>query len=322
MFETHDEACQLAIIKLLSPIKTNRKSNIMATLLKANEQTKNHDIDLSKLPQNLDMTAESITANVHAINANCQPSQHIFKILMILTDVSLSRPGWSLEIYIQESRRCHPFKKKLTHKKLLTTVFFGQVNHLHDFVRETSLTSEEWTYANFVVFSIRLFTSLSWFGCRTAINFLTETGKISTDVRQGVFHLIVLFYKWYSHCILCQNSYCYLTLLESLPSSTRSTTPSLLERLRPPSSDLSTLMMRMKVRTWFLRWTFFLIPFASEEKGDSIASEGKGDYMFVEGVVKDLRGKPIANATIDTWETDGDGRYDNQVRDKNLLPRF
>lgn len=65
-----------------------------------------------------------------------------------------------------------------------------------------------------------------------------------------------------------------------------------------------------------------MIRLAPVEKGDSIASEGKGDYMFVEGVVKDLRGKPIANATIDTWETDGDGRYDNQVRDKNLLPRF
>lgn len=55
------------------------------------------------------------------------------------------------------------------------------------------------------------------------------------------------------------------------------------------------------------------------EKGDSIASEGKGDYMFVEGVVKDLQGKPIPNATIDTWETDGNGQYDNQVRDDIFL---
>ena len=50
-------------------------SNIM---LKGNEQAKNNDhIDLSKLPQNMDMTAESITANVHAINANCQPSSYL-----------------------------------------------------------------------------------------------------------------------------------------------------------------------------------------------------------------------------------------------------
>ena len=38
--------------------------------------------------------------------------------------------------------------------------------------------------------------------------------------------------------------------------------------------------------------------------------------MFVEGVVTDLRGKPIPNATIDTWETDGNGAYDTQVREK------
>jgi hypothetical protein len=50
----------------------------MATLLKANEQAKNHVIDFSKLPQNVNMTAESITANVHAINANCQPPHHFF----------------------------------------------------------------------------------------------------------------------------------------------------------------------------------------------------------------------------------------------------
>ena len=76
----------------------------METLLKANEQAKNHDIDISKLPQNVDVTAESITANVHAINENCQPSQHFFKNMVLNVD-SLSRPGWSHEVYIQESRR-------------------------------------------------------------------------------------------------------------------------------------------------------------------------------------------------------------------------
>lgn len=64
----------------------------METLLKPNEQAKNHDIvDLSKLPQNLDVTADSITDNVHAINANCQPptaATFLYKVLM-LNDVSL-----------------------------------------------------------------------------------------------------------------------------------------------------------------------------------------------------------------------------------------
>jgi protocatechuate 3,4-dioxygenase beta subunit len=35
--------------------------------------------------------------------------------------------------------------------------------------------------------------------------------------------------------------------------------------------------------------------------------------MFVEGVVTDVQGKPIPNAIIDTWETDGHGQYDTQV---------
>lgn len=46
----------------------------MEALLKPDEQAKN--IDFPNLPQNLDVTAESITANVHAMNAACQPPQH------------------------------------------------------------------------------------------------------------------------------------------------------------------------------------------------------------------------------------------------------
>jgi len=46
--------------------------------------------------------------------------------------------------------------------------------------------------------------------------------------------------------------------------------------------------------------------------GDSIASEGKGEYMYVEGRVLDTEGKPISNALIDTWETDDTGHYDLQ----------
>jgi protocatechuate 3,4-dioxygenase beta subunit len=36
--------------------------------------------------------------------------------------------------------------------------------------------------------------------------------------------------------------------------------------------------------------------------------------MFVEGRVTDTKGNPIAGAVIDTWETDGSGLYDTQVR--------
>lgn len=54
------------------------------------------------------------------------------------------------------------------------------------------------------------------------------------------------------------------------------------------------------------------------QHGDSIASEGKGEYMYCEGRVLDVEGKPIANCTIETWETDDEGLYDTQYsgRDK------
>lgn len=41
--------------------------------------------------------------------------------------------------------------------------------------------------------------------------------------------------------------------------------------------------------------------------GESIASEGIGEHMFVEGRVLTADGKPIPGAVIDTWETDGEG---------------
>ena len=43
------------------------------------------------------------------------------------------------------------------------------------------------------------------------------------------------------------------------------------------------------------------------ELGGSIASEGKGEYMYVEGRVLTTEGEPIADAVIDTWETDHNG---------------
>jgi protocatechuate 3,4-dioxygenase beta subunit len=42
--------------------------------------------------------------------------------------------------------------------------------------------------------------------------------------------------------------------------------------------------------------------------GGSIASEGKGEYMYVEGHVRDTSGAPIPGAVIDTWETDSKGK--------------
>jgi protocatechuate 3,4-dioxygenase beta subunit len=50
--------------------------------------------------------------------------------------------------------------------------------------------------------------------------------------------------------------------------------------------------------------------------GESIASEGKGEYMYVEGKVTDVQGVPIPNARIETWETDNSGLYDTQYENR------
>ncbi|KAF8840565.1 aromatic compound dioxygenase [Paxillus ammoniavirescens] len=52
------------------------------------------------------------------------------------------------------------------------------------------------------------------------------------------------------------------------------------------------------------------------EFGDSIASEGKGEYMYVEGRVLTTTGEPIPDATIVTWEADRNGLYDLQYSDR------
>jgi len=181
----------------------------------AREKAKHDGVDLSKLPKNMDMTADSITDNVHAMNSNCQDERAKF-------------------------------------------VFTSLVNHLHGFVRETSLTTEEWM---------------------TAINFLTETGKMCSDIRQEF--------------ILLSDTLGVTTLIDSVNNA------------KPEGATESTVL-----------GPFFAEDRHDVELGGSIASEGKGDYMFVEGKVTDIEGKPVANAIIDTWETDGHGQYDTQYEDR------
>ncbi|KAI0302434.1 aromatic compound dioxygenase [Multifurca ochricompacta] len=62
-------------------------------------------------------------------------------------------------------------------------------------------------------------------------------------------------------------------------------------------------------------------PFFTEDApditlGQSIAAEGKGEYMYVEGRVLTTSGIPIPGAVIETWETDDKGFYDTQYSDR------
>ncbi|KAF8900225.1 intradiol ring-cleavage dioxygenase [Mucidula mucida] len=180
-------------------------------LAAAKKVTQQFNVDLANLPEMMDMTTETMTENVNAVNANCQDERMKF-------------------------------------------IFKSLVTHMHDFVRETSLTTEEWM---------------------TAIHFLTETGQKCTDIRQEF--------------ILLSDTLGVSALVDSM------------NNVKPPNATENTV----------------LGPYHTEDahtlvNGDSIASEGKGYYMYVHGIVLDTKGNPVAGAALDTWETDGDGQYDTQ----------
>ncbi|GAA5833970.1 hypothetical protein JCM9279_004177 [Rhodotorula babjevae] len=171
------------------------------------------DIDLSKLPNLTDMSPDTITENVHAINSLCENPRQKF-------------------------------------------VFEKLVSHLHDFARDVSLTTDEWM---------------------TAIQFLTQVGQICSKTRQEF--------------ILLSDALGLSALVDSMnhpvPKGSGATEATVLG-------------------------PFFTEDAADLQHGDSIASEGKGEYMYCEGRVLGTDGKPVANCTIETWETDDDGLYDTQ----------
>ncbi|ODQ52883.1 aromatic compound dioxygenase [Saitoella complicata NRRL Y-17804] len=128
------------------------------------------------------------------------------------------------------------------------------VQHLHDFARETALTTEEWM---------------------TAIQFLTEVGQICSPTRQEF--------------ILLSDTLGLSTLVDAI------------NHPKPPGATENTV----------------LGPFFTEDAhhfshGESIASPGKGEMTLVTGRLTSLDGTPIADATVDVWETDESGHYDTQ----------
>lgn len=46
--------------------------------------------------------------------------------------------------------------------------------------------------------------------------------------------------------------------------------------------------------------------------GDDVSNGAKGEPCFVRGVVRDLNGKAVPNATMEVWQADADGFYDVQ----------
>ncbi|KZO97624.1 aromatic compound dioxygenase [Calocera viscosa TUFC12733] len=134
------------------------------------------------------------------------------------------------------------------------------VRHLHDYARETNLTTEEWM---------------------TAIQFLTATGQKCSPIRQEF--------------ILLSDVLGLSALVDSINNA------------RPPNATENTV----------------LGPFFTEDAADighhgSIASEGKGEPLFIALRVLDTHGKPIAGAKVETWETDEEGFYDVQYEGREF----
>jgi protocatechuate 3,4-dioxygenase beta subunit len=54
------------------------------------------------------------------------------------------------------------------------------------------------------------------------------------------------------------------------------------------------------------------------ENGGHIASKGAiGEPMLIRGTVSDTQGRPLHNAVVDVWETNGNGFYDMQDPEKD-----
>ncbi|KAG6336171.1 hypothetical protein ID866_2909 [Astraeus odoratus] len=132
----------------------------------------------------------------------------------------------------------------------LRFVLQALIKHLHNFVNETNLETEEWM---------------------AAIQFLTRAGQMCTPSRQEV------------------------AVLSSVLGVT-----ALVNSLNNPVRGMATEST--------LLGPFFTDDTTNIENGESIASEGKGEYMYVKGRVLTTEGKPIPDAIIDAWEADSDSR--------------
>jgi hydroxyquinol 1,2-dioxygenase len=55
--------------------------------------------------------------------------------------------------------------------------------------------------------------------------------------------------------------------------------------------------------------------------GASMSGDAPGIPCFVEGKVMDFDGKPIGNAVLDIWQTDGEGLYEAQVDERGAYMR-
>ncbi|KAF3481187.1 hydroxyquinol 1,2-dioxygenase [Arthroderma uncinatum] len=130
--------------------------------------------------------------------------------------------------------------------------------HLHDFARETRLSTAEWSQA---------------------INFLTETGKTCTEVRQEF--------------ILLSDILGLSALVDSI------------DHPKPPGATQGTVL-----------GPFHTHDAATLEAGAKLSYDEAGEELFVLCTVHDTQGRALAETRVDVWETDSSGRYDVQYSER------
>jgi hydroxyquinol 1,2-dioxygenase len=136
----------------------------------------------------------------------------------------------------------------------LRRIMEAMVRHLHAFIKEVEPTEEEWA---------------------VAIDFLTRTGQISSDVRQE-----------------------YILLSDVLGVSML---VDAINHRRAGGATENTVL-----------GPFHVDGAPERQMGESINLDGQGETCLYEGRVLDLQGRPIANAYVDAWSDNAEGFYDVQ----------
>jgi hydroxyquinol 1,2-dioxygenase len=142
-------------------------------------------------------------------------------------------------------------------KRIMTSL----ITHLHDFVREARLTEAEWL---------------------AAIQFLTDTGKTCTDMRQE-----------------------FILLSDTLGVSI------LVITLNHPADQGS-------VESTVLG-PFYWEGAPDIPCGSNLADGVKGEPTIYSGRVLSVDGRPLENALLDIWSGDGEGTYDMQMPGKREM---
>lgn len=137
------------------------------------------------------------------------------------------------------------------------------VRHLHDFVRKVEPTQQEW---------------------EQAIEFLTRTGQMCSDVRQEF--------------ILLSDVLGVSMLVDAINH-------------RLPGGATETTVLGP-----------FYVPGAPEvERGACISDAEEGPPLLIEGKVSDTDGIPLTSASVDIWHADDAGFYDVQKEGAKLSSR-